>query len=241
MARKIKFQLYEIGSNKLVQASGGVCFVATDGDPTKLAITDVNGTTLTNPRALTNGSCEFYVADTVTQADLFIACPDGQFLVQKDTTPGEWSFYVDPNQRECVAVLPVSKTDYTDAVETDTGYDLPIGAVVKPAPAISVTAIDATEDIDVGILSTETAGDADGFIDSVSLGVLGTAKASLVASADTMGALLSVLDSANAGDDAPEGFPILSTNGQSVSITLSTGTDTAKLYVMLPYTRMAVQ
>ncbi len=55
---------------------------------------------------------------------------------------------------------------YNNNSETDTGYDLPEGAIIYPWEMwLVVTAIDATETIDVGIgMGTEAGYDANGFI-----------------------------------------------------------------------------
>jgi len=241
--RKIEFQLYELGSvgafaKKMLTASGGVVYVAGNGDAAKQAITDVNGTALTNPRALTNGACVFYVPDTVASVDLFIQCPGGQFVAVPDVDESVQDIGVDTTRIHQVMVVPFSATDSTAAVETNTGFDFPLHAAVLPTPFVRVSAIDATETMDVGLLSSETAGDADGFINGLVLDNLGLVKATLLASGDTMGALLSVLDSANAGDDAPESHVITGTNATSVTYTLTTGSDTAKGYIYLPYLLM---
>lgn len=239
--RKITFQLYEQGGaaamrGKIIQASGGM--VGVYQGATKNAITDKDGTALSNPLALTNGAATFYVLATVTSVDIAIMCPGGQFLFIEDVDEGLADIAVDVTNRNQVAKIPYSITDTTATTETDTGFDLPYNSVVQPWPGVLPLAVDATEDIDVGILSSETAGDADGFIDGVSVATAVYSKATLLTSGDTMGALLSVQDSANAGDDAPEPYPIVSANGRSVSYTLSAGTDTATGFILLPYTLM---
>lgn len=51
--------------------------------------------------------------------------------------------------------------------ETDTGLDLPSGSIVRGVVVEVDTAVDSSS-IDVGLLSTEASGDADGFLDGVS-------------------------------------------------------------------------
>ncbi len=59
---------------------------------------------------------------------------------------------------------------YNDNSETDTGFDIPKGCVLYPWEMfLIVDTIDSTETIEVGILSTEAGGDADGFIDAYSI------------------------------------------------------------------------
>jgi hypothetical protein len=107
--------------------------------------------------------------------------------------------------------------------------------MVMPGPAVRVSTLDATEDIDVGLLSSETNGDADGFIDGVLLTNAVLVKATRTNGSDTMGALLSVQDSGNAGDLAPEGHVVSGSNATSITYTLSAGTDTAEGFIYLPY------
>jgi len=59
-----------------------------------------------------------------------------------------------------------------NAGENDTGWDLPAKAIVLDV-IVEVETADAGETLDVGLLSTETGGDADGFLDGISLGSVG--------------------------------------------------------------------
>ena len=233
--KQVQFQLYDL-QGRAINSSGGKVYVAASGDAAKQAITDKDGTSLTNPRALTTGGCEFWVVDTVVDVDLYIMAPGGHFVVVTDVVPGQvQDIIVDTNRRNQVAVIPFSIADTTATTETDTGFDMPTGSAVLPSPMVRVSTIDATETIDVGLLSSESGGDADGFINAVALDTAVLVKATLLASGDTMGALLSVLDSANAGDDAPEAHVVTGAAAVSVSYTLTAGTDTAEGFIILPY------
>lgn len=229
------FQLYD-QNHKAIQSSGGVVYVAASGDAAKQAITDKDGTALANPRALTRGACEFYVVDTAADVDLYIMAPGGQFIVQTDFVAGETpDLMVDTNRRNQVAVIPFAIGDTTAAAETDTGFDFPTASAVLPNPMVRVTTADATETIDVGLLSSESGGDADGFINALDVASEVLVKATLLASGDTMGALLSVLDSANSGDDAPEAHIVTGAAATSISYTLTAGTNTAEGFILLSY------
>jgi len=57
----------------------------------------------------------------------------------------------------------------SDNTETDTYIDLPTDVVVRDA-WIDVTTADSTETLNVGLLSSESGGDADGFLSGVSVG-----------------------------------------------------------------------
>lgn len=80
--------------------------------------------------------------------------------------------------------------------EIDTGYDLPAKAIVSDAVLVVTAAASAGSVVDVGLLSTSSGGDADGFLDGVSsTGVhmrtgVPTATSSAGFSATTRGAFL---------------------------------------------------
>lgn len=66
---------------------------------------------------------------------------------------------------------------YNNNVETDIGWDLPKYAEIDAkSMLVFVKTIDAAETIDVGLLSTEAGGDADGFIVGLSIATAGWIK-----------------------------------------------------------------
>jgi hypothetical protein len=66
------------------------------------------------------------------------------------------------------------KLTYNSNVETDTGWDLPKYGEVDPySMMVFVQTIDATETLEVGLLSSESGGDADGFLDAISIATAG--------------------------------------------------------------------
>lgn len=72
--------------------------------------------------------------------------------------------------------------DVSSGSEVDTGWDLPADAVVLDV-FLKVTAAEATgttKTIDVGLLSSETGGDADGFIDGLSVAATGIKQPNFV-------------------------------------------------------------
>jgi len=229
--KKHKSQLKSIITGLAIAAAGGFVYVASHGSTAKLAITDIDGAALSNPLALTNGSFEFYTADTVASVDLFIQSPTGHFLVVKDVKPsGDASLLVDTSQAHTTMVIPFNVADQAgDATETPCGFTLP--GAVQPNVAVDVTVIDA-ETIDVGTLASDS-GDADAFIAGLSVDTaIGYKKATLANGAITLGTKLFVVDSANAGDEAPE--QDISQIGKQVSYTLTTGADSAAGYIILP-------
>lgn len=124
-----------------------------------------------------------------------------------------------------------------NASETDTTYDLPEGAVVLNA-FIEVTTAVASGTIDVGILSTEAGGDADGFLDGVSCAVAGkiapiTYDASAAADL-TLGELLSndFTEDATAGYAAIPQLWIGDGTATSVSYTTSAHAIAGNIHIM---------
>lgn len=71
-------------------------------------------------------------------------------------------------KHECIPLI------YNNAVETDTGFDLPLYGEIDPlSMRVFVQTVDAGITLEVGLLSTEVGGDADGFLDAVSVATAG--------------------------------------------------------------------
>jgi hypothetical protein len=140
------------------------------------------------------------------------------------------------NKRIKEVIIRLSGT--ASGSEEDTGYDLPSSAVLLLPPWINVTtaeATGATKTLDVGILSSESGGDADGFLDGVSVASTGVVQAAPVvtvggtetfyAAAQTIGALFRSGFIAGTNLDQDYGLlatkPFLSNSitGKSVSVT----------------------
>jgi len=235
--RHFRMQLVD-QNGAAIQTSGGKAYVATNGDAAKATLYTETGAALANPVSLTNGILEFWVADAVTKVDLFIQAPSGHFIVTKNVlASGPNSLMVDTSRVLTTMVIPFAIGDTTANTETSTGFTVPTKAMVLPtASAIDVLTADSGMTIDVGTLSTDS-GDADGFIDGISLASATMVKATNANGAVTLGALLYVQDSANAGDDFPEAN--ISMQGKTITYTLSASTDTGEgfifLNIALPY------
>jgi hypothetical protein len=210
--------------------------VVTANGAAKVDLFNMDGTAIANPVAFTNGYVEFQFDGDTNSVDLYGISPTGHGFVAKGVEPsGDNEINIDTNVLHTVVAIPFSYADVTaDATETDTGMDLPLYAAVLPTPLVRVLTADATETIEVGLLSTETAGDADGFIDAVSVDTVGLFKATGANAGNTMGALFEVQDSANAGDIVEEPHAITGANARSVSYTLTAGSDTAEGIILLP-------
>lgn len=111
----------------------------------------------------------------------------------------DWAI-LQPSHGASVQIKKIPITTLTDA-EIDTGWDLPAKAIVLnvwvDVTTAEATAIDKT--MDVGLLSSETGGDADGFLDGVSTAATGIKTGSMTftdgssqnyVSASTWGVLL---------------------------------------------------
>ena len=91
-----------------------------------------------------------------------------------------------------VKKIALNATTHCTGAEVDTGWDLPETSVVLDC-FINVTtlATGTTKTLDVGTLSTESDGDADGFLDGANLLLEGLVTAINTAGAITLGELLS--------------------------------------------------
>jgi hypothetical protein len=231
--KRFSIQLSALMFGEAIIAAGGKCIVCKADSPDKETIySPTTELAISNPLTPVRGKIEFSTLDTVLSVDLYIQAPGGQFLVERGVkASGPNEFIIDTRRMQQTYVLPFSIADTTATTETNTGIAIPTNGAVQPNPLLRVTAIDATETIDVGTLSTDS-GDADGFLAAAAVGVLGLVKGSLLASGATLGALLFVLDSANAGDDAPE--QDVASAGKDITYTLTAGSDTAKGFIYLP-------
>jgi hypothetical protein len=229
-----EFGLVDHVTRKSIIGAGGKILVCVAGSPKLATLYNPasNFAAMSQPVSAVRGVFRFAVEDTVQAVDVYGVAPGGQSFQILGMKAQELTEYaVDALRYHHMLVIPFHPDDYTDAAEKDTGIGVPAGALVLPNPAVKVTAIDATETIDVGTLSTDS-GDADGFLDGVSVATAGLVKGTLANGAITLGQLLWVQDSANAGDEAPEAHV---SAGKNVSYTLSTGSDTAEGYILLPY------
>lgn len=225
-------QLKDLVSGEAIIAAGGKVYVAAAGAPAKLALTDKDNNALSNPLSLTRGAMDFFVADTVQAVDLFIQAPGGQFIVVKNVqASGPNEIAIDSSRLDHTMVIPFDIDDTAANTETNTGFVVPKG-IMLPTPTVEVKDADSGITLNVGTLSTDS-GDADGYIAGVSVASATIVKASVANGALTMGALLFVQDSVNAGDEAPEGN--VSMLGKAITYTLASGADTASGYIHLPY------
>lgn len=227
-------QLKDAVTGAAIITAGGKCYVAKNGLPAKQAITDKDGTAATNALTLTRGNIDFWAASlTNGMVDLYIQCPDGQFVVLRNVPPsGQNEIPVNTNRVRQLMVIPFSIADTVTTTETATGFTEPANALIDNTPAVRVTTLESGKTIDVGTLSSDS-GDADGFIDGISLTSAALVGATNVNGAVTLGALMYVQDSANSGDDFPEAHI---SGGKSITYTLASTVTVAAGFIYLPYT-----
>lgn len=225
-------QLIDLLTTKSIDGSGGKAYVAKSGDAQKESLFTKAGAVLANPISLVNGKLDFYVADTVVSVDLYVQAPSGHFVVAKGIVPSGDKIYINKGDLDAIYTIPFAIADTAAATETNSGFIVPTGAMVLPTGVgVNVSTADAGITLEVGTLSTD-GGDADGYIDVLSVATAGTVKASLANGATTFGVLLYVQDSANAGDKAPEANVTM--GGKAITYTLSAGADTADGFIKIP-------
>lgn len=220
--RKFEFQLQDrgLGSDQAGPSVGGAgkCIVTAAGDPAKATLYDKDGAALANPITLSAGRGTFYTVDTIEAVDLFILTAEA-FAVQLWSVEADALHLVpvDRSNRQQMLIVPFSiDNQVSDNTEVDTGVDLIVGMVMQPFPYVKVVTVDATETINVGTGEVVPAdgGDADGFMSLVALDTAGLV-------ADTNGALLNAVEYLAPAD--------------SLTWTLSAGSNTAEGYIFLPY------
>jgi hypothetical protein len=192
---------------------------------------------LTRASFATNGQIQFYVgASTV---DLVLAGSDGSIAKYSSVAQSTHKLVLNSAGVDKVMIAPFSY----EAAETDTGLDFPYGSWIKDV-AVEVVTADATETIDVGLLSTETSGDADGLLATVPLDSTGFVKGATTQTGGSetyvktmlygvlMGAGVVGTDSASDFGLVPvSGHIVTGANAKSLTYTCSSGSDTAAGYI----------
>jgi len=246
--RAIDFQLYNRAGG-IINKTGGFVQVCAAGTPDKVTLYKLDGTSQTNPGSLTYGAFYAEFDKSNSSVDLYILSPTGHMRVVKGYVPGSQpAIHIDAAVFSTTLVIPYSIVDSTANVEKDTGFDLPLDALVQPSGiAIDNTVADSGQTIIAGILSSESGGDADGFIVAASTAAVATVPAvdaitvggsETYLSSTTLGALVNdFLAGSNSAGDVGTGnhkpYRVGAT-AKSISYTLNTGTDTAKGFLIIP-------
>lgn len=244
MAKKrVSFRLYNTGAGGTpgqgegIRAAGGFVIVTKASNPAKATLFTSSGGSQANGFALTAGGADFYIEDSVdATVDLFIMSPSGHFACKYGVNPGVMEIGIDLQQRRQLMVVPFAAADYTAAAETSTGFVFPRCLIESPNLGMFVHTADAAKSLEVGLLSSETGGDADGLIDALLFTTAGQIPATLTNAALTVGALLRVF-STGGTVDVPKAFGVTGTVGVARTLTFTplAATAAAKAYVQIPY------
>lgn len=241
-----KIQLASVNTGQNITASGGVACITANGSAAKVAVKDSTGAAASNPVALANGVLEFYTLDTIAMVDIYGQSPGGRGFVHKSVVAsGINELYVDTLAQKSELVIPFALADTTTGTETDTGFDLPTNALVDPfGVSVDVQTLESGKTIDVGILSSESGGDANGFVEALSLTTAVTVIPAIGASsgvlnANTYGVMLSNYTVGTNADD--RGMVFLKRyrcdgTAKSISYTLASTVTVAKGFIRLGMT-----
>ena len=254
-----RFHLLDASKNPNVMPgidddSGKLMVLTEDTPDSPTVYTDQQGTTLTETAGIavltfTNGQVRFWTQNSVTAVDICGITADGRTFAMNSVTPSQQNIQVNPLNSAQLLVIPFGASDNA---ETDTGLNLPSNCLITANDIkLRVTTTDATETIDVGILSSEANGDANGFIAAASVATSGfvellpqiTGGTNIdYVSTNYVGALLAT---SIAGADAVAtvgGFTpkVYRTDGTATSITYtgSAGSDTAAGYIYLSFRKL---
>lgn len=169
---------------------------------------------------------------TATSHDIFVAHSDGSVQRYAGVTPQVHSIMLNRDGLDKCIVFAMAAN--AGGAETDTGLDLPYFCKVVDV-GLEVVTTDATETVAIGLLSSETAGDADGLMTATSVANAGYFHgfATTVGSNETYisavryGALMGLgsvgTDAANDfGQPGGAGHTVLGSNAVSISYTPST-------------------
>lgn len=237
------FYHYELQAHDFVRplapnaavATGGAIIVTTAGTGRKATLYNPDTyVALANPVSFVRGKARFATLDTIASVDVYGVAPTGHAIAMRGVRPGaETEVFLRTQDTQQMLQVPFFAGDYAINAEVDTGLDMPIGAIVQPTVSIRVTAIDATEDLEVGLLSSESGGDTDGFLDNISVANLGTVVPNLNSTTPTTGALLFQGIATTPAVNLPRAHGI--GVARSLVFLFSAGSDTGEGFVQIPY------
>lgn len=218
---------------KKALAVAGWVFVCTAGSPAIATTYNPDSNFVANtagvPLAITAGTARFAVLDSVLTVDLYIFTAQGQFIEITGVKAGSVGEVEVPKMsRQQLWKVPFSIAQSTTGVEKDTGIDLPQDCFVEQNVGVIVTTLESGKTIDVGTLSSESGGDADGIIDGVSLAAAGLVAAKSAAT-NTRGALLG-------GTTLDLPYSTRLQTAKSLSYTLAASVTAAAGFIILPIT-----
>lgn len=259
LLNKWSFQLVDVMQSHVQSAidddTGKIMVLTEDTPDSPVIYTDENGTTLTETGGigvltLTNGRVTFFTAASVTAVDLSGITADGRAIGLNSVGSSVGRILIDPTRSRYTVAIPFGPNNNS---EQDTGLDLPSNCLLTAHDvSLRVTTIDATEDLNVGILSSESGGDADGFIRNALVGTAGFVE---LLPQITGGTNIDFVGTRYVGDllaTSITGADAVATVGgfttkryrtdgvaKSISYTGSVGSDTAAGYAYLSWERLA--
>jgi hypothetical protein len=233
-----QLQLQDFVRGGPVASAGGAAIICQPGTARKASLFNPDtGAAIANPISLTRGNMRFATDTTIATVDIYGFAPDGGFFVFRGARPGadpEIPYSMDQVQH--TAVIPLAAPDFTAATEGTTGLQFPAGALLSPAAALRVTVLEGSRTIEVGLLSSETSGDADGLLDAVSLAAVGTISPA-VSGTPTLGALLVQNFATTPAVNLPDTHAIGPATARTISVTFSASSATAQAFAVLPYVK----
>lgn len=157
---KYTIQLWDALNFGMLDDDSGQLVVMTAGSSVLATIySDDRGTAASGVQTFTNGQLSFWTIDTVDTVDVTMLTATGEAIFIAGLTPAEHKVNVDQLKREQTLMIPIASS----TAETDTGFDLPAYLLIKDC-YFDCRAIDAGETLNVGLLSSEANGDANGFL-----------------------------------------------------------------------------
>jgi len=181
-----------------------------------------------------------------SSVDITAVTNDGGAVYKRGITPddGRLIIKMDPGNRH-VMMVPFNGADIADTVEEDLGFDVPIGADVSGADApwlfVDTAMSSATGSCNVGLLSSESGGDVDGFMALVSLSVAGHVRVNTDAAASADGNLIGALVANLTPNGSVDGnvalLHLLIESGAARSVVMSadTGASACAGFVCIPF------
>lgn len=164
-------QLYNRRTDRPYSDDTGKFTVLAAGSPTvQTAYSDDRGTSLTLPGTIAGGRIKFYLDASVTSVDISFLTADGYAQFVEDVTPSMHRIDILPEQRSQLFAFPMVFN--AGGTETDTGFDIPVNMLVGEC-FTKVSTVDAGETVSIGLLSSESGGDADGFVALASVATAG--------------------------------------------------------------------
>jgi hypothetical protein len=224
----------------LLALAGGAAIVTLPNSPKKATLFNPDtGQALANPVSLTRGRLRFATQDNVPVVDIYGFGPDGGFFIRRGLRAGaEPQITYAFDQMEHLAVVPMAIQDFVANTEGNTGLQFALGSLLLPTPAFRVTTQEASRTVSVGLLSTESGGNATGLLAALSLAALGTIGPA-VSGTPTLGALLVQNFATSPAVNVPHARAIAPATARTISVTFSASTAAAQGYFVQPYLKPA--